>query len=259
MSTDLASLLAQLQQTTNQTQLQTQTQTQTNVSINSAALSGLLGVFNQQQLQSQPQFNQLNQLNQSQIDVDLSIPQLAALPQSLAFSLAQQPLQPQPQPPPTLSFPGNPTLPSSFTGYNQDPPPPPRPSKFSPSILRSLADIAENPRVLATLRTLKFAQSQKEASLADQRSRILERHAKQRDQAHADEIMGKKVDTKAMEAMFQRDLREWEKYLSKEMAEMLKKQQIELEDLKIPFFWQTTNPTELALQKRVLDILIDCI
>ncbi|KAJ3257957.1 hypothetical protein HDU77_002491 [Chytriomyces hyalinus] len=133
--------------------------------------------------------------------------------------------------------------------------------KFSPALLRHLADMSEDARVQSSINALRSSQRKLEVSIAEQRRIILERHDKAKQQSYAAEIMGKDMDevSRKMEANFARDLDELDKYIYTQLMDLLKRQQHELEMIKVPFFRSTTDPTELAFQKKILEILSDAV
>ncbi|KAI8619233.1 hypothetical protein BC830DRAFT_810713 [Chytriomyces sp. MP71] len=133
--------------------------------------------------------------------------------------------------------------------------------RFSSVLLRKLADLCEDPRLLDALRKMRFAQSRVENACIEQRRRIQERHDKARQQSYADEIMGKDMAqvTRKMDADFRRDWEECDKYIHSQLMELVKKQQVELQSLKVPFFRVTLEKEELAMQKKILDILSDAV
>ncbi|KAJ3064239.1 hypothetical protein HDU98_012336 [Podochytrium sp. JEL0797] len=228
-SPSLASLLAQLQQTSATPPVNTSTAadsslssllgslastTQPSPAVHPVNVSAALNIPLSQDLIATLREKMRGGMDQTS-QPDSAIPSLKSLPS--AFATENKPSSRQSTPP-------------TFTSF-APPPPPPRPRSFTSAILRELADLAETPRVASIVRTLKFAQSAKENMLVDQRKRILESHEKDKKQAYADEIMGKSSPESVakQESQFKRDLFEFDKFVHKEMMDLMKKQQKELE------------------------------
>ncbi|KAJ3351766.1 hypothetical protein HDU83_008668 [Entophlyctis luteolus] len=60
------------------------------------------------------------------------------------------------------------------------------PTRFTPAVLRTIADACEDNRCISTLKSLKFAQAVRESALVGQRKGILEKHERLRNQSYAE-------------------------------------------------------------------------